>query len=137
MTTKLTIQAVSGAIRATKGIITSAKYSGSSRRLRSNGAYAEVRRFSGEIVIDYWTGGYQHAYTEAKTMMPKVIAALEAKGFKVVEKQERSDMTRKYLVVELADSATDKELTEQLIKNCEANPFIDDQTIEALKASIA
>jgi hypothetical protein len=31
---------------------------------------------------------------------------------------------------------TDKELTEQLIKNCEANPFIDDQTIEALKASL-
>jgi hypothetical protein len=31
---------------------------------------------------------------------------------------------------------TDKELTEQLIKNCEANPFIDNETIEALKASI-
>jgi hypothetical protein len=32
---------------------------------------------------------------------------------------------------------TDKELTEQLIKNCEANPFIDDQTIATLKASLS
>jgi len=106
MEKKLTIQAVSGAIRATKGIITSAKYSGG-KRIRSNGVYAEVRRFSGEIVLDYWTGGYQHAFAEAQIALPKVITQLESKGFKVVEKEERygfsSDLTKKVLIVELAN----------------------------------
>lgn len=101
----LTIQAVSAAVRSTKGVITSAKYEGSSRRTRSNGAYAEQRRFSKEIIIDYATNGYDHAAKQAKVEMPKVIAQLEAKGFKVVAKQERisSEITREILVVELAN----------------------------------
>lgn len=102
----LNIQAVSAAVRSTKGIQTSAKYSSSSRRIRSNGAYAEQRRFSKEIIIDYATNGYEFARKEAEVAMPKVIAQLEAKGYKVLEKEEKlsfSDSTRKVLVVELAN----------------------------------
>lgn len=104
---KLTIQAVCGAIRTTQGVITSKKYPSSSRRIRSSGVYAEQRRFSGEIILDYATNGYQHGAEEAKVALPKVIAHLESKGFKIVEKEERfgfsSDYTKKVLIVELAD----------------------------------
>lgn len=107
MEKKLTIQAVCGAIRSAKGIITSSKYPSSSRRIRSTGVYAEQRRFSGEIILGYATNGYQHAAEEAKAALPKAIAHLESKGFKVVEKEERfgfgSDLTKKVLIVELAN----------------------------------
>ena len=107
MEKKLTIQAVCGPIRSAKGIITSAKYASSSRRIRSTGVYAEQRRFSKEIILDYATNGYQHAADDAKVALPKVIAHLELKGFKVVEKEERfgfsSDLTKKVLIVELAN----------------------------------
>lgn len=105
MEKKLTIQAVSGAIRATKGIISSAKFVGSSRRVRSTGIYAE-KRPNGQIIIDIWASGYEHAMRRGKEDMPKVIATLEAKGFKVVEKQESlyfdRSSTRTVRIVELA-----------------------------------
>lgn len=107
MEKKLTIQAVSGAIRATKGISSSAKYTGPhSRNIRSVGAYAEVRRFSKEIIIDYWTHGSKYYAERSKEEMLKVIETLEQRGFKVVRKQEPgwygSTSTREVLVVELA-----------------------------------
>jgi hypothetical protein len=107
MENKLTIQAVSGAIRTVKGISTSRRYTGSSsRNIRSIGAYAEQRRFSKEIIIDYWTSGYKHAGEASKREMPKVIEALEARGFKVVTKHEPfgfgCDLMQEVLVVELA-----------------------------------
>ena len=107
MEKKLTIQAVSGAIRATKGIITSSKSTDAgSTKIRSIGAYAEVRRFSKEIVLDYWTAGYKHERENAEIVIPKVIATLEERGFKVIRKQEPgwygSSQTREVLVVELA-----------------------------------
>jgi hypothetical protein len=106
MEKKLTVQAVSGAIRATKGIISSAKFQGSSRLVRSTGIYAEKRRFSGEIIIDVWTSGYEHAARRGKEDMPKVIETLESKGFKVIEKQEAAfygtDIKRTVRIVELA-----------------------------------
>ena len=105
--TKLSIQAVSGAIRATKGIIASTKYPSSSRRVRSVGIYAEKRRFSGEIILDIWASGYEHARKRANEDWPKVIATLEAKGFRVVKKQERliGDMYKDVFIVELAEQA--------------------------------
>jgi hypothetical protein len=107
MEKKLTIQAVTGAIRATKGIITSSKSThAGSTRIRSIGAYAEVRRFSKEIVLDYWTAGYKHERQNAEMTMQKVIATLEERGFKVIRKQEPgwygSTTAREVLVVELA-----------------------------------
>jgi hypothetical protein len=104
---KLSIQAVSGAIRATKGIIASTKYPSSSRRVRSTGIYAEKRRFSGEIILGISTSGYEHARKRAEEDWPKVIATLEAKGFRVIKKQEKSfgDSLRDYFVVELAEQA--------------------------------
>lgn len=105
---KLTIQAVSGAIRATKGITSSAKYSGAhSRHVRSTGAYAEVRRFSKDIVIGYWTNGSELSSKRAAEEMPKVIASLEERGYKVIRKQEPSwygsSTTQEVLIVELAN----------------------------------
>ena len=107
--TTLSIQAVSGAIRATKGIVASTKYPSGSRRVRSVGIYAEKRRFSGEIILDIWASGYEHALKRAREDWPKVIATLEAKGFKVVKKQERflasSDIYKDIFIVELAEQA--------------------------------
>ena len=107
MSKKLTIQAVTGAIRATKGIITSSKSThAGSTRIRSIGVYAEIRRFSKEIVLDYWTAGYKHEARDAELAIPKVIATLEERGFKVIRKQEPgwygSTQTREVLIVELA-----------------------------------
>jgi hypothetical protein len=102
---KLTIQAVNGAIRSTEGISKSHKYN-KGGGIRSIGAYAEVR-WDKSIILDYWTSGYEHNRRDAKTAIPKVIAKLESKGFTVVEKEERygfgSDLTKKVLIVELAD----------------------------------
>ena len=103
---KLSIQAISGAIRATKGIIASTKYPSSSRRVRSEGIYAEKRRFSGEIILGIYTHGYSQAQERANQDWPKVIATLEAKGFRVIKKQEKSfGLLRDYFVVELAKQA--------------------------------
>jgi hypothetical protein len=52
-------------------------------------------------------------------------------------KEYLAGVEAKQKLIEAAELAIQIKQTEQLIKNCEANPFIDDQTIEALKASIA
>jgi hypothetical protein len=105
MENKLTIQAVSGAIRATKGIIASTKYPSGSKRTRSTGIYAEVRRYYKDIKLDFETCGYDHAFKQAQIDMPKVIAALESKGFKVVTKLESfgfgPEDNREVLIVEV------------------------------------
>jgi hypothetical protein len=102
---KLTIQAVNGAIRSTEGISKSHKYN-KGGRIRSVGAYAEVR-WDKSIILDYWTSGYEHNRRDAKTAIPKVIATLESKGFKVVPKEEPfmggSKIMTQVLLVELAD----------------------------------
>lgn len=83
----VSVQAVAGAIRATKGITRSAKYPSSSRSVRSAGVYT-YKNYAGEIGLDFWTNGRASLYTP-KDDLAKVVATLESRGFKVIEKQER------------------------------------------------
>jgi hypothetical protein len=104
--TNLTIQAVCGAIRATKGIEVSAKSTRrKSRMVRSSGVYAEVLPISNEIRLNYSTHGYSTFEERAKKEMPKVIETLESRGFKVVKKLENmgyGQRMREILIVEVA-----------------------------------
>jgi hypothetical protein len=102
----VTIQAVSGAIRSTKGIQRSAKYSSSARAIRSSGVYAE-KNSSNEIVIGFATNGHTAVYAnEIAPSLAKVTETLNSRGFKVVEKTRTYGFTNKitstYLVVEVA-----------------------------------
>jgi hypothetical protein len=107
MTAKLSIQAVSGAIRATKGINVSARTTGrKSRSYRTTGVYAEVRPVTNDIKLGFWTKGYSTMKQDAETDIPKVIATLESKGFKVVRKSEpfgfNTNHFEEVLIVEVA-----------------------------------
>jgi hypothetical protein len=105
MEKELTIQAVVAVIRSTKGIRRSQKYSGS-KRIRSFGVYAEVERFSKEIVIGFDYGASLNPIyygSEAEIELEKVFANLRLKGLAVIEKQEpcfygSSQMQTKYIV---------------------------------------
>ena len=101
MTQTVTVQAVAGAIRATKGVTKSHKYKSSSRSVRSCGVYA-TKRFNGEIELDYWTSGYKHHADRSVGELALVIATLESKGFEVIEKLENSwglSIQTKHLIV--------------------------------------
>jgi hypothetical protein len=80
---------VVGTIGATPTVVASARYKGSSSRIRSNGIYAELTHDK-QVRIDAWTSGYQHCRERANRDMPLVIAALEAKGLKVVERETKT-----------------------------------------------
>jgi hypothetical protein len=103
---KLTVQAVSGIIRATKGINYSQKYS-AGKLTRSFGVYAEVERFSNQIVVGFETGNLSNTKTQKAEQLAKVFENLTVKGFKVVEKSEpafygSSVLETKY-VIEIAE----------------------------------
>jgi hypothetical protein len=83
MEKKLTIQAVSGAIRTTKGINVSRKYS-SGKLFRSTGVYAEQERFSDRIVMGYWS---THNLSNNAEELARAIETLKNKGFKITEFQ--------------------------------------------------
>jgi len=79
----VTVQAVSGTIRASK-VLASKKASSSSRWSRTAGVYAEVAG-DGAIRLEwaYHTGLFAE---HAQDQLARVIAALEAKGFSVIER---------------------------------------------------
>ncbi len=102
----VTVQAVSGAIRSTKGIKVSAKYPSSARSIRSSGVYTE-KNSSNEIVIGFAVNGHGDLYAnEIAPSLAKVTETLNSRGFKVVEKVRSYGFTNKitstYLVVEVA-----------------------------------
>ena len=82
MTTSL--QAVSGAIRATKGISISTKYSGGKMH-RSPGVYAEQEKRTNRITIAYWSF---HNSASNSVELAKAIQCLTSKGYKITEYQE-------------------------------------------------
>lgn len=92
MDKQITVQAVAGAIRATKGIKISHKYAtnkysigGSS--VRSTGVYTE--KCYGTIVIDFWTGGNHKFYAEQSAKeLSAVIETLRSKGMSVIERTQ-------------------------------------------------
>lgn len=85
----VSIQAVSGAIRSTKGVLVSRKYApnkysigGSS--VRSAGVYTE--KCYGTVVIGFWNS---KAYSnKSEENLTAVIASLRAKGMNVVERTQ-------------------------------------------------
>jgi len=90
MTTKtVTVQAVSAAIRNTDNIMKSHIYKNSARSPRSIGAYTEKNAMN-EIVLDYWTSGYDAQVALKSTTLEAVTATLQAKGFAVVERVQKS-----------------------------------------------
>lgn len=100
MNKAVSTQAVAGAIRATKGITISHRYTGKgSRSVRSAGVYTQ-QLSDGRIKLDYWTSGYKHHQERVAIELPLVIETLKAKGFDVIEEVESSYMfTTKCLVV--------------------------------------
>lgn len=87
MEKQVSVQAVAGAIRATKGITRSSKYPSSSRNVRSAGVYT-YKNYAGEIGLDFWSSARANIYTPTEDIA-KVVATLESRGFKVIEKQVR------------------------------------------------
>lgn len=87
---QVTVQAVAGAIRATKGIKVSHKYASNKRKIgssaiRSTGVYTE--KCYGTIVIDFWVGDWARTYAEQRvTDLAKAIETLRSKGMDVVER---------------------------------------------------
>jgi hypothetical protein len=82
MSKQVTVQAVAGAIRATDGILKSHKFTKSGKGIRSVGVYVEKNSY-GEIVLDYWTAGYNHQALKADQALANVITTLARKGFAV------------------------------------------------------
>lgn len=78
----VSVQAVAGAIRATEGIQKSHRYTGSGRGIRSCGVYVQ-KNADNEIVLDYWTGGYNHQAERADQALANVITTLARKGYAV------------------------------------------------------
>jgi hypothetical protein len=88
----VTIQAVAGAIRATKGIKVSHKYASNKRTIgasaiRSTGVYVE--KSYGTIVIGFWSGDWHKLYAEQSVKdLAAAIETLRAKGMNVVERNQ-------------------------------------------------
>lgn len=94
---KVSVQAVAGAIRATKGVTVSKRYThAGARSVRSAGAYAEQSGFYDAetktmreaIKIGYWTSGYKHHADRAETELASVFETLKARGIEVVTRTE-------------------------------------------------
>lgn len=104
MDKQVTVQAVAAAIRVTKGVSRSHLYPSSSRNIRSTGVYTQKNR-NGQIVLDYWTGGYKHHAERMDTELAAVTETLQAKGFKVVTVMEpawsgsAATVTKRYVEV--------------------------------------
>lgn len=89
MDKQITVQAVAGAIRSTKGVLVSRKYApnkysigGSS--VRSAGIYTE--KCYGTIIVGFWnSSSYPNKSEENLTA---VIATLRAKGMNVIERTQ-------------------------------------------------
>lgn len=82
----VSVQAVAGAIRATKGIKVSHKYS-TGRAVRSTGVYVE--KSYGTIVIGFWVGDWAKLYAEQSVKdLAAAIETLRAKGMNVIERTQ-------------------------------------------------
>jgi hypothetical protein len=78
----VSVQAVAGAIRATEGVLKSHRFTGSGRGIRSVGVYVQ-KNSDKEIVLDYWTAGYNHQAERADQALADVITTLARKGYAV------------------------------------------------------
>jgi hypothetical protein len=80
----VSVQAVAGAIRATKTAEVSSRYThAGAKHVRSAGVYT-FKNYKDEIVLDYWTGGYQHHADRKDEQLADVITTLSRKGYAVI-----------------------------------------------------
>jgi len=84
MEKQVSVQAVAGAIRATKTVSVSSRYThAGARSVRSCGVYTQTN-YKGEVILDYWTGGYAHNQERKDIELADVITTLARKGYAVI-----------------------------------------------------